>query len=71
VIQTPNVANKKQLNGGLEIADLCGYVEYRRLTGDLGSRLKVPMSAIDTLHGVIKKHTYSIEEGAKSLVIKV
>jgi len=64
------IANKKQLNGGLEIADLCGYVEYRRLTGDPDSRLKVPMTALTAIHGVIKKHTYSIESGVKSMVIK-
>lgn len=66
-----SISNKKQGNGGLEIADLCCYVEYRRLNGDPAKRLSVRMNKLEALSGVIKKHAYETDNGVKSIVINL
>ena len=67
-----SIANKLQGSAGLEIVDLCCYIEYRRLTGDPDNRLSVPMEALTTLSGVIKKHAYTQEVDRKPpLVVNI
>lgn len=65
-----SIANKMQINSGLEIADLCCYIQYRMQNKDPDNRLVVPLSKLSNLAGVIKKHAFSIEGGASTLVVK-
>lgn len=66
-----SIANKMQINGGLEIADLCCYIQYRILNGDPDNRLAISITKLESLAGVIKKHTFSLNKGVRSLVVTV
>lgn len=66
-----SISNKLQGNGGLEIADLCCYIQYRMINGDPDNRLSIPMSKLQALSGVIKKHAYKTGKGVKSLVVSL
>lgn len=50
--------NKRMLNGGLELADICSYTTYRNLTGDPVFSVKVDRTLLNKLHNTIKKNVY-------------
>lgn len=52
------IANKRTVNGGLEIADLCSYAAYRYLLGDPGRVLKINLAHIKGLFSSIRKNVY-------------
>lgn len=52
------IANKRILNGGLEIADICSYITYRKLYGDPTGMMKINMGNITLLYNAIVKNVY-------------
>lgn len=67
-----HIANKHQLDGGLEIADLCAYIGYRHKQGDPKKKVAVTPALIDTLYAGIKNHAYkSVNEKQKRLIYDV
>lgn len=57
-INTIVIGNKRMLNGGLEIADICSYTTYRSLVGDPKFNLKVDKRRLSCLQNVIGKNIY-------------
>lgn len=52
------IANKRIVNGGLEIADICSYATYRKLIGDPHRNLKVSVSFLNSISKIIRKQVY-------------
>ena len=57
-INTIVIGNKRMLNGGLEITDICSYTTYRSLIGDPKFNLKVDKRRLNCLQNVIRKNIY-------------
>lgn len=57
-INTLVIGNKRMLNGGLEIADICSYTTYRQFAREPKDGLKVEKKRLSTLQNIIKQHVY-------------
>jgi len=57
-ISSLSISNKKQISGGLEIADIASYCSYRKLVGDPDNRVKGGKSLLVGMHSAIKQNTY-------------
>lgn len=57
-INSLSIANKNYTHIGLELADMCAYTMYRKLSRDLLQRMKLPLSVSDGLHGAFRNKSF-------------
>lgn len=69
-INSLTISNKKVVDGGLEIADLCAYCAYRKLTGDPYNQLKTNMTMVTLPLDAITKKSYLRDQNNRKIKIQ-
>ncbi|HSW96844.1 MAG TPA: DUF3800 domain-containing protein [Candidatus Saccharimonadales bacterium] len=61
-------ANKRIINGGLELADVGAYISYRKLNGDPKRMMKVSLKTLNSIFSEIGKNAYITDSSGRKLI---
>lgn len=69
-INSITICNKKIVDGGIEISDICAYAAYRVLEGDPKRMVKVSTLHINNIHHISTGHSYLKSSNGNRIKIK-